>query len=88
MVRSKTDAGVRVVEIPPALRDELATFLDRSPHKQPTDLVFATGAGRKDSANNVRTRLFVKAIEQANKRLAELGIEQLGDVRPHGLRRT
>ncbi|MFN2629609.1 MAG: tyrosine-type recombinase/integrase [Gaiellaceae bacterium] len=31
--RSKTDAGVRVVELAPALRDELATYLDRSKFK-------------------------------------------------------
>jgi hypothetical protein len=50
--------------------------------------VFATSAGRKDGRQNVRQRLFMKAIERANVRLAELGIEPLGDVRPHGLRRT
>src|SRR5437763_491527 len=30
----------------------------------------------------------MKAIERANVKLAEMKIEQLGDVRPHGLRRT
>jgi len=86
--QAKTDAGVRIVEITPALRDELAAHLDQSPFKQPTDLVFPTSSGRKDSANNVRHRLFVTAIERANKRLDKLGIERLGNVRPHGLRRT
>jgi integrase len=88
VARSKTDAGVRVVDLAPALRDELATYLDAAPHKRPTDLVFATAAGGKDNPSNVRQRLFARAIETANERLAELGIEPLGDVRPHGLRRT
>ena len=88
VTRSKTEAGVRVVDIPPALRDELATYLDRSRFKKPTDLVFPTRTGRKDNRQNIRQRLFMKAIERANVRLAEMKIEQLGDVRPHGLRRT
>jgi hypothetical protein len=32
--------------------------------------------------------LLVKAIEQANTRLAGLGMEPIGKVSPHGLRRT
>ncbi|MGD0167093.1 MAG: site-specific integrase [Gaiellaceae bacterium] len=86
--RSKTEAGVRVTELPPSVRDELATYLNGSKWKKPTDLVFPTSSGHKDNRQNIRQRLFMKAIERANVRLAELGIEQLGDVRPHGLRRT
>lgn len=56
--------------------------------KKPTDLVFPTSSGRKDSRQNIRRRLFVKAIDRANMQLAALGIDSLGDVRPHGLRRT
>jgi len=88
IVRSKTHAGIRVVDIPPALRDELATYLDTSVPKEPTVFVFGTSSGKKDNPSNARNRLFVTAIDEANKRLAELGIEQLGAVRPHGLRRT
>jgi integrase len=86
--QSKTEAGVRVVDLTPALRDELANYLDRSPFKKQTDLVFPTSTGRKDNRQNIRQRLMMKAIERANVKLAELGIELLGDVRPHGLRRT
>jgi integrase len=85
---AKTDAGVRVVDLTPALRDELAVWLDRSPFKKPTDLAFPTSNGKPDNRNNVRRRLLVKAIERANKRLAELGMEPIGKVSPHGLRRT
>jgi integrase len=88
VVASKTDAGVRTVDLPPALRDELANHLDRLPFKKPTDLVFPTSRGRKDNRQNIRQRLFMKAIARANVKLAENRIEPLGDVRPHGLRRT
>jgi integrase len=86
--QSKTDAGVRVVDLTPALRDELAFWLDKSKFKKPTDLVFPTQAGKPDNRNNVRRRLLVKAIELANSKLVELGIEPIGKVSPHGLRRT
>jgi hypothetical protein len=36
----------------------------------------------------VRRRLLVAAIEKANPKLAELGIDPIGKVGPHGLRRT
>ena len=86
--KSKTDAGVRVVDLTPALRDELAVWLDRSPFKQPTDLVFPTRTGGRDSRQNVRKRLLVKAVEKANVELERLGIEPIGSVPLHGLRRT
>lgn len=88
MVASKTDAGVRTVDLTPALRDELATYLDRSPWKKPTDLIFPTRNGRKGNRNNVRRRLLLTAIERANKKLAEAGIDPIEKVAPHGLRRT
>ena len=44
--------------------------------------------GKPDNRNNVRRRLLVKAIERANEQLADLGIDPIGDVSPHGLRRT
>lgn len=65
-----------------------ALWLDRSPFKEPTDLVFPTLKGRKDNRQNIRRRLFLPAIERANGRLVKLGIEPIGKVSPHGLRRT
>jgi integrase len=85
---SKTEAGIRIVDLTPALRDELALWLDRLPAKEPTDLVFPTLAGRPDNRNNVRVRLFHPAIERANKTLTKVGLEPIGNVTPHGLRRT
>lgn len=85
---SKTEAGVRVVDLTPALRDELALWLDRSPFKEPSNLVFPTLKGEKDCRQNVRRRLLLRAIEKANENLAKDGIEPIGNVGPHGLRRT
>jgi integrase len=86
--QSKTDAGVRIIDLTPAVREELALWLDKSPRKRPTDRVFPTLAGKPDNRNNVRRRLLQPAIVKANKRLVELGIEPIGAVSPHGLRRT
>jgi integrase len=59
-----------------------------APDKRPTGLVFRTLAGKPDNRQNVRRRLLMPAIEKANKQLVELGIEPIGSVSPHGLRRT
>jgi len=41
-----------------------------------------------DHRNNIRRRLFHPAIKKANKQLTELGIDPIGNVTPHGLRRS
>lgn len=86
--RSKTDAGIRVVDLTPALRDELALWRDRSKYGGPNDLVFPTLRGLQDNRQNVRRRLLLPAIEKANVKLAEAGIETIDKVGLHGLRRT
>lgn len=88
VVDAKTPAGVRVVDLTPALRDDLAVWLDCSSFKAEADLVFPTSTGAKDNRQNVRRRLLHKAVERANARLVKLGIEPIGNVSPHGLRRT
>lgn len=88
VVQAKTFAGIRTIDLTPALRDELALWLDRSPFKDATDLVFPTLKGGKDNRQNVRRRLFLPTIKRANERLVKLGIEPIGSVSPHGLRRT
>jgi integrase len=70
--RSKTDAGVRLVDLTLALREELGDWKDRTKHGRPGDLIFGTAEGKPDNRNNVRRRLLVKAIERANARLADL----------------
>ncbi len=88
--QSKTDAGIRSVDIQPELRDELTLLKARSPSARSTDFVFATSTGRSDNRNNIRRRVLLRAVTRANTRIAEVGgCEPLPDqLSPHGLRRT
>jgi integrase len=85
---SKTEAGVRVIDLTPAVREELTLYLADSRWQDADDLVFPTRTGKADNRNNVRRRLVVKAVEGANKRLTRLGIAPIGRMSPHGLRHT
>jgi integrase len=84
---SKTDAGVRAVNLPHGPREELTLFLNDRPGED-GDLLFPTRTGRMDNRNNVRRRLIVKAVEAANVKLAELHLAPIGKLSPHGLRHT
>jgi integrase len=85
---AKTDAGVREVDLTPALQELLADYRSRSPYTQPGDLVFPTGAGRRDNPSNVRNRFLDSAAKLANADLRAAGREAMPDVTPHSLRRT
>jgi integrase len=85
---AKTDAGVRVVNILPVLRDELGDYRARL-DPTPDALVFPTATGRRQGATNVRRRMLAKAVEQANKQVAKDEAEPLPEgLTPHSLRRT
>src|SRR3954470_17665971 len=60
---SKTDAGVRTVDVQPKLRDELAAWKVSTRHAEPGHLVFPTSTGQPDNRNNVRRRVLVRAVE-------------------------
>ena len=84
---AKTDAGARRVELPGALREELAEHKARSPRTAPGDPAFPNGDGRRQTVSNVERR-FKTAIRRASKRLAGLGVEPIGEAAtPHSLRR-
>src|SRR4051812_30026777 len=87
---SKTDAGVRTVDVQPELRDELVAWKASTRHGEPGDLVFSTSTGRPDNRNNVRRRVLVRAVERANQRITEEGgCDRLPDgLSPHALRRS
>jgi integrase len=72
----------------PALQKLLADYRSRSPHTQPGDLVFPTGAGKRDNPSNVRNRFLDSAAKLANTDLRAAGREPMPDVTPHSLRRT
>jgi len=87
---SKTDAGVREIDILPALVDALTDHrasIARDP--RPDDLVFPTTSGRRQGKDNFRSRAFALSVARANERLVEAGRNPLPDrLTPHSLRRT
>lgn len=85
---SKTDTGVREVDLTPTLQEVLSEYRTRTRHDGPGDLVFPTGGGRADSPSNVRTRFLAPAVKLANAELEAAGGEPIGSVTPHSLRRT
>jgi integrase len=86
VVVSKTDAGVRAVDLTPAVLAELEQLLDRIP-PEPAALVFGTRTGRKDTRQNAG-RMLDAAVKDANVKLAEKGIEPIDKIGLHALRRT
>jgi integrase len=90
---SKTAAGEgREVDLPVGLHEELATWRAASPRTEPADPVFVCARPRSGDHNpmtprNAQARLRT-AVEKANEALAEQGIEEIGKVSPHSLRRT
>jgi integrase len=70
---SKTDTGMRKVELLPALRDELAAYKAQALGSGPSLLVFATGAGSELMQGNIRRRVLDKAVAKANEKLVEAG---------------
>jgi len=86
---SKTDAGVRQVDMLPALRDELLALKARVRRSGPNDLVFGARAGTPLGASNLRRRVLAPAVMRANERLGEAGEVPLPEhLTPHKLRHT
>jgi integrase len=86
---SKTDAGVREVDMLPALRDELLTLKASTQRANSIDLIFGTRQARPQSPGNVRNRVLAPAVTRANERLATDGDVPLPDrLTPHKLRHT
>jgi integrase len=82
---SKTDAGVRQVDVLPALRAEL----ERLPRRGPDMRVFATSTGARQSPSNIRRRVLAPAVKLANERLEAAADVPLPDrLTPHKLRHT
>jgi integrase len=86
---SKTDAGVRQVDLLPALREELSVHKAETRFGGPDDFVFPTDKGGQANPSNVRNRLTARTIKRANRNLASRGAAPLPEgVTPHSLRRT
>jgi integrase len=88
IAESKTEAGVREVDVTPALQALLAEYRARSPYARLGDFVFPTSEGKRDNPSNVRNRFLDSAAKLANVELRAAGREPIPDVTPHSLRRT
>jgi integrase len=88
VLASKTDAGVRSVDLTPALREELVLWRNESRFTEPADYVLTTSTGRKHSPSNLRRDVLRPAIEAANETLGKDGIGAIEPIGFHGLRRT
>lgn len=87
--RAKTDAGVRTVELLPALRDELTAHKARTRFPRNGDRVFPTESGGPQNPSNVRTRTLARSIKRADEKLAKRERAPLPKgITPHSLRRT
>jgi integrase len=86
---SKTDAGMRQVDLLPALRDELAAYKAQAASTSPNALVFTTAAGSDLIQGNIRRRVLDKAVAKANEKLADADDVPLPEgLTPHKLRHT
>jgi len=88
VAESKTDAGVRVVDLSPDLRDELAAAKARARTAGATDLVFPTQRGTARDRHNVRARVLATAVSRANAARAEARLPPIVGATNHTLRRT
>jgi integrase len=86
---SKTEAGVRLVEILPALRDELTSHRHANAEAQSDDLVFPTSTGSGRDKDNARERVIRPVVKHADDLLARRGQQPLPvGVTAHKLRHT
>jgi len=86
---SKTDAGVRLVDLLPALREELSVHKAQTRFGQADDFVFPTERGRRQDRNNARRRVVVRSVERASENLVARDRHPLPEgITPHSLRRT
>jgi integrase len=88
VIDSKTDAGIREIDLTPTLVELLTEYRAGARFADDRDYVFPTGSGWRDSPENVRTRFLARAVERANEALAEEGGEAMEHVTPHSLRRA
>lgn len=87
--RSKTQAGLREIDLLPVLRDTLATHKANAYRSGPDDLVFPTATGGRRDRHNLRSRTLGLAIKRADELLAKRGQPSLPrGLTTHKLRHT
>ncbi len=86
---SKTDAGLRRIDLLPALKDELAAHKAQAPDITADAFVFPSAKGTEISQERIRAHVLGKSVVKANQRLAERGEVPLPErLTPHKLRHT
>ena len=85
---SKTDAGVRSVDMPQGLKQDLVMWQATSQHVEPNDYVLPSSTGSKNNPSNLRRDVFRPAVVAANVELGKAGIAAIGPITFHSLRRT
>ena len=86
---SKTEAGVREVDMTPRLVDEVARYFATRPDAAPTDPAFPTRTGGRRDKDNIRERVVTPMVKRANEQREAAGLPPIGvAVTPHTLRRT
>ncbi len=87
--QSKTDAGLRHVNLLPILRDELAVRKLFTPWSNPEDLAFPTERGTPREKDNARERVIGPVVARADELLADRGELPLpAGLTAHKLRHT
>jgi integrase len=86
---SKTEAGIRQVNMTPWLRDELIAYRATRPNAESTDQAFPTQTGARRDKDNVNRRVVAPAVRAADALRAERGNPPLpAPVTAHTFRRT
>ena len=86
---AKTEAGIRLVDILPALHDELTSHRHARGGAGQTDLVVPTSTGRRRDKDNARERVIRPVVAHANELLAQRRQTALPEgVSAHKLRHT
>jgi integrase len=86
---SKTEAGVRLVDILPALHDELTSHRQANADAGADDLVFPTSSGSRRDKDNAREHVIRPVVAHAETLLARRGQQPLPEgVTAHKLRHT
>jgi integrase len=86
---AKTDAGNRRIKLRSALTAELVRMHVGQEGAYPDGFVFPTSVGRRQSTDNLRSRVIGASVERASKNLRGTGLPPLPDkITPHSLRRT
>jgi integrase len=86
---SKTEAGLREIDLMPLLRDTLLAHRNDARYTAPDDPVFPTRTGRHRDKDNLRFRVLTPALRRADELLIEHGRPPLpAGISPHKLRHT